>query len=202
MTHEQYYFPYLFRLENFRNGLSPFGLTAIVHCDEETSMPDRLLLCRVEAAAKPLLSLPFGTTLMIANGRLLYWETDTNLLDISEVILNELTDDPWIMRTKIDLALLAIGKNEFSAQLDTAPLVTFARKSSISYNKASYEQYAVVIIQKEQVTIIPLDGFNKANSQYDYTWPAIARLNLDTGKLYGEGMRMPPFCITLSDFMG
>ncbi len=196
MTPEQYYFPYLFNLKIFNGQLTPFGLSAAISYDKETGMPEQLLITNIKGG-KTFLSIPFGTTLMLQDDRLVYWETDTNLVDIKELNLEDLNDDPWMMNTKIDLATLHIGKNEARTYLDTDRIVTFARKDSITYNKASYEQYAIVIIEKEQVNIIQFDWFNKSNSQYDYTWPATARLDLEAGKLYGEGMRMPAFCVEL-----
>jgi hypothetical protein len=196
MTPEQFYFPYLFNLEAFNGKLRTFALSASIRYDEDTGMPEQLLISSI-TGGKILLLVPFGATLMLQEDKLVYWETDTNLVDMTELSLEGLNDDPWMMNTKIDLATLHIGKNEAKTYLDTDHIVTFARKDSIIYNKASYEQYAIVIIQKEQVNIIPFDWFNKTNSQYDYTWPATARLDLAGGKLYGQGMRMPAFCIDL-----
>lgn len=196
MTPEQYYFPYLFNLDAFKAKLSPFSLSANIRYDDETGMPDQLLVSNI-SGEKILLSIPFGSTLMIEGARLFYWQTDTNLVDLVEVGLEGLQEDPWLLNTKIDLSILQIGKNEMLTYLDTGYIVTFARKDSITYNKASHEKFAIVIIEKEQVNIIPFNWFNKTNSQYDYTWPATARFDKATGKLYGQGMRMQPFCVEL-----
>ncbi len=196
MTPEQFYFPYIFSLEAFNGKLIVFSLSASIRYDEDTGLPDQLLI-QSSTEKKTFLSIPFGTTLMMQNGKLFYWETDTNLLDIVEVGLEGLTEDPWVLNTKIDLATLQIGKNKCRSYLDTESIVTFARKDSLTLNKASYEQYAIVIIEREQVNIIPFDWFNNSNSQYDYTWPATARLDATGAKLYGQGMRMPAFCVDL-----
>lgn len=196
MTPEQYYFPYLFNLEAFNGKLGTFALSARICYDKETGMPEQLLISSI-TGGKILISVPFGATLMLQEDKLLYWETDTNQVDIVELGLEGLNEDPWVLNTKIDLATLHIGKNHYRTYLDTGCIVTFTRKDSITYNKASYEQFAIVIIEKEQVNIIPFDWFNIANSQYDYTWPATARLDPAGAKLYGQGMRMPLFCIDL-----
>jgi hypothetical protein len=196
MTPQQYYFPYLFKLDAFNGQLHPFQLSASVRYDQETGMPDQLLIGSI-TMEEIFLSIPFGATLMLQEDKLAYWETDTNLVNIVELSLVGLTADPWLLNTKIDLAALQIGKNEFRTYLDSSYLVTYSRKDSLTYSKASYEKFCIVIIEKEQVNIIPFDWFNKSNSQYDYTWPVTARIDLAGGKLYGQGMRMPAFCIDL-----
>lgn len=196
MTPGQYYFPYLFKCDAFNSKLHPFALTASIGYNEADGMPHQLLISSTKGG-NALLSIPFGATLMLHDHKLVYWETDTNLLDITELSLEGLQEDPWLLNTKIDLTALHTGRNEFNTHLETDCIVTFARKDSIVSDKASDEQFAIVIIQKGQVDILPFHWFNKLYSPYDYAWPATARLDFSAGKLYGEGMRLQPFCIDI-----
>ena len=103
MTPEQCYFPYLFSLEAFNGKLCTFSLSAAIRYDEDTGMPEQLLISSI-TGGNILLSVPFGATVMLQEDKLFYWETDTNLVDIVEVGLEGLTEDPWVLNTKIDLA--------------------------------------------------------------------------------------------------
>jgi hypothetical protein len=134
---------------------------------------------------------------MLEDDKLFYWETDTNLVTVNQVSLNNLNVDPWVLNTKIDLSSLQLGKNKFATHLDIEYLVTYARKDSLLYNEDHCEKFAIIIIEKEQVNILPFDWFNTSSSEYDYVWPATARLDLYNGNLYGQGIRMADFCVEL-----
>lgn len=196
MTSDQHYFPYLFNPENFNADLKRFDLTSYVRNDDKEQIPEALLI-KKKNQASVLLSVPFGATLMIQDDKLFYWETDTNLVNISQVSLDNLTADPWILNTKVDLTLLHLGKNSIASHLDIAYLVTYARKDSLQYNEDYCEKFAIIIVEKEHINILPFDWFNTASTEYDYVWPATAKLEIDSGKLYGQGMRMADFCIEL-----
>jgi hypothetical protein len=197
MTPAQYYFPYLFEHSIFNNALYSFGLSSFVVYDEVNSVPEQLVITGKEAK-KPLLSIAFGYTLMIDGDNLFYWETDTDLVNINQVSLQLLSEDPWTLNTRVDLGLFQVGRNMFTSHLDTPCLVTYARKDSIRYSNDQYEHFAIVIIEREQINIIPFDWFNGNNSPYDYTWPVTARLDRVTGSLQGQGIRMKDFSILLN----
>jgi len=196
MTAEQYYFPYLFNTDSFNKKLAPFGLYSYVKYEEETKMPEELILAKVDFKDS-LLNIAFGRTLMVQEDKLYHWETDTDGVAIDQISLNNLTSDPWVLNTKLDLSHLHLGKNEFKTHLGCNNFITYARKSGISYGQAAYEKFAIVIVAQEQVNLVPFHWFNQTHAEDDYVWPATARLDLAAGKLYGRGMRMPDFCIEL-----
>lgn len=200
MTAQQYYFPYLFSLEAFNTTLASFGLHAHIACEKETQLPEWLYITR-QHATKALISLSFGTHLMIDQHRLVHWQTDTDLLDITEVELADIPDDPWVSNQKIYLSALHPDKNELNHQLETRLLITYVRMEKIIYRQDNFDRYAIIIISKKQVNIIPFDWFNTRHSEYDYIWPATARLNLANGKLHGRGIRMPDFCIEIDKIL-
>ncbi|OLY93652.1 hypothetical protein SAMN05444008_114138 [Cnuella takakiae] len=194
MTATQYYFPYFFQLDTFNKELASFGLLSSVTYDEKAQMLESLLL-KKQTSKDPLLSIPFGATIMLERNKLFYWKTDTNLIDIVQVDLFSLNEEPELLNAKIDLSHLQLGKNHVKSYLDVGLLVTYVRKENLTYNKDYFENFVIVIIEQEQINLIPFDWFNKTGGDYGYVWPALARL--DTGKLYGQGMRMANFTVDL-----
>jgi hypothetical protein len=197
MTPAQYYFPYLFEHSIFNNTLHSFGLSSYIVYDDVSRIPEQLVIT-ANTSKKPLLTIAIGCTLMIDGDHFFFWETDTNLVDIKQVSLRHLTDDPWTLNTRVDLGLLQVGMNAFTSHLETDCLVTYARKDSLVCIKENDEQFAIVIVEREQINIIPFNWFNQRNSPYDYTWPATARLNSASGSLQGRGIRMKDFSIILN----
>jgi hypothetical protein len=194
MTPTQSYFPYFFQLDTFNKELASFDLSSFVTYDEKAQMPESLLL-KKQTSKNPLLTIPFGATIMLERNKLFYWKTDTNLIDIVQVDLLNLNEEPELLNTKIDLSLLQFGKNHVRTYLDVDLLVTYARKESLTYNQDYYENFVIVIVEREQINLIPFDWFNKTGGDYGYVWPALARV--DNGKLYGQGMRMDKFTLEL-----
>jgi hypothetical protein len=194
MTPTQYYFPYFFQLDTFNKELATFDLSSFVAYDEKAQMPESLLL-KKQTSKDPLLTIPFGATIMLERNKLFYWTTDTNLIDIVQVDVFSLDEEPELLNTKIDLSQLQLGKNHVKGYLDVDPLVTYARKEGLTYNQDYYENFVIVIIENGQIDLIPFDWFNKTGGDYGYVWPALARV--DKGKLYGQGMRMANFTVNL-----
>lgn len=194
MTPTQYYFPYFFSLDTFGKELAPFGLHSSVSYDEKTQISKSLLVGE-QNSPYTLLTIPFGATLMIERSKLFYWTTDTNQIDITQVDLVELADKPELLNTKIDLLELKLGRNAARTFLEVELLVTYARKEGLTYQQDYYENFVIVLIEKEQINLIPFDWFNKTGGDYGYVWPATARL--ESGKLYGQGMRMGNFTVEL-----
>ncbi|MFT3935972.1 MAG: hypothetical protein QM726_20245 [Chitinophagaceae bacterium] len=195
MTAEQYCFPYFFDLIQFNLLLQSFGLQASIVNDTATQMPEQLLIKNEEA--KALITIPFGACVMLEEDNLYYWETDTDIIDIQQVLLRGLASDPWILNTRLNLSNFKEGKNNFNNHLDCACFVSFTRKSSISYKQEEFENFAIVVLTKDAINIIPFHSFNQSNNALAYTWPVIAKLDLDSKMLYGKGMRMQDFNIDL-----
>ena len=134
---------------------------------------------------------------MVQGDKLFYWQTSNNQIDITQVSLFNLAEEPEIVNTKVDLERLHTGKNTVRTYLDIEYLVTYTRKDSITYDQGYYEKFVILLIKKEQITIMPFDWFNKTAGDYGYVWPATARLDQEKGILYGKGMRMSDFCVKL-----
>lgn len=194
MTPTQYYFPYFFYLDNFSKVVKPFGLAASVTYNSKTEMPDMLMLTR-KGSQDVLYSIPFGATLMVQDDKLFFWKTDYDLLDITQVRLDDGANTTKRLNQRIDLLKFKTGHNEFATDLDLRDLVTFVRKEDLTYQQDYYEKFVIVIINNNDINIIPFDWFNKTGGDYGYVWPATARL--DKGKLYGQGMRMDNFTVEL-----
>jgi hypothetical protein len=194
MTPTQYFFPYFFTLQAFNKELSSFNLASSVTYDKKSQMPESLLLTE-QRSTDVLLTVPFGATLMFESDKLFYWKTDTNLIDIVQVELSTLIEDPEVRNTKIDLSKFELGSSNIRTYLDVNQLVTYTRKDSLTYNQDYYENYVIVIIERERINLIPFDWFNKTGGDYGYVWPATARL--DEVRLYGQGMRMANFTVEL-----
>jgi hypothetical protein len=194
MTPTQYFFPYFFTLQAFNKELSSFNLASSVTYDKKSQMPESLLLTE-QRSTDVLLTVPFGATLMFESDKLFYWKTDTNLIDIVQVELSTLIEDPEVRNTKIDLSKFELGSSNIRTYLDVNQLVTYTRKDSLTYNQDYYENFVIVIIERERINLIPFDWFNKTGGDYGYVWPATARL--DEVRLYGQGMRMANFTVEL-----
>ena len=200
MTPTQFYFPYFFILDKFNKTLLPFGLFSYSIYDEETKMPNELIISLkkdLDNLKSNLLTIPFGSTLMIEMNKLFYWETDTNQINITQVELPTLFENPEILNTKIDLTKLDLGKNNVDTYLETDSLVAYVRKEDLTYQQEYFEKFVIVIIERNQVEMIPFDWFNKTGGDYGYVWPATAQFDRKNNLLYGQGMRMPDFKIAI-----
>ncbi len=196
MTPTQHYFPYFFNHDTFNKELQAFRLSSYVTYNSKTQMPDNLLLTK-EGSKEMLLTIPFGATLMIQDSKLFYWITYANLIDIVQAELTNVDEEFELLNTKIDLSQLQLGKNAIRTYLDASFLVTYTRKEGLTYNQEYYENFVIVIIEKEQINLIPFDWFNKTGGDYGYVWPATARLDISKCKLHGQGIRMSEFTVQL-----
>ncbi|WP_121357794.1 hypothetical protein [Flavisolibacter nicotianae] len=194
MTPTQYYFPYFFQLDDFNKEVKPFGLAAFVTNDSKTEMPDKLLVTK-KGSHDVLLSIPFGATLMVQGNKLFYWKTDYDLLDITQVQLDDTTTTQKQLNERIDLLKFKIGHNELATALDIRNFVTFVRKEDLTYQQDYYERFVIVVINNNNISIIPFDWLNKTGGDYGYVWPATARM--DKNRIYGQGMRMANFMVEL-----
>jgi hypothetical protein len=198
MTPNQHYFPYFFQLDTFNKELKTFGLSSLVTYDSKTQLPNTLLITQLGATLE-LLSIPFGATIMIQDNNLFYWQTDYDRIDIKQIALATLAETAIIQDFKIDLLRFSLGRNHMETKLDLNDLVTFVRKKDLKYDQDYYDQFVIVLLDKQVINIIPFDWFNKNGGDYGYVWPAIAKLDKKKCKLYGQGMRMKDFTIELEE---
>jgi hypothetical protein len=196
MTPFQHFFPYFFDLDKFNKELKPLQLYSYVTSESKTKMPESLVLSK-HGSKDVLLSISFGTTLMVQGDKLLFWQSDYDLLDISVIQLINISQQPNQLNRKIDLLKFKLGHNQIDHYLNLCDFVTFVRKEDLKYEQDYYEKFVIVIINNDDINIIPFDWFNKTGGDYGYVWPATARL--DKGKLYGQGMRMNDFTVELDD---
>ena len=152
MTPTQYCFPYFFTLQAFNKELSSFNLVSSVTYDKKSQMPESLLLTE-QRSTDVLLTVPFGATLMFESDKLFYWKTDTNLIDIVQVELSTLIEDPEVRNTKIDLSKFELGSSNIRTYLDVNQLVTYTRKDSLTYNQDYYENFVIVISDQAPVML-------------------------------------------------
>jgi len=142
------------------------------------------------------LTVEYFFCLMIdLNNNLIIWHTDEDELFISKLSLIERQVNR--LDFKIDLHKYEIGKYELEENYNLSYFITYVRKGNIKYDLDYYERFAIVIIEKETMNIIPFDWFNKSGGDYGYVWPAVAQLNVDKYELIGKGMRMADFKIQL-----
>lgn len=195
MTEPQHYFPYFFNINTFNKDIKSFGLTSYIAYNSSTQLPEDLLISR-HGSKEALYTIPFGATIMIQGDILFYWKTDYNLIDMTQVKLNQIGSGNFLS-SKIDLTGLSVGHNSVNISLELQNIVTFVRKKELKYQQDYYENFVIVIINKADIDIIPFDWFNKTGGDYGYVWPATAQFDRERNKLYGQGMRMNDFVIDI-----
>ena len=198
MTSEQYYFPYFFNQIEFNNSLKKYGLNTFVIFNKKTEIAEELIITKREkfnlfGKEKHILKISFGTTLMFVDNELIYWNIDEEIIDIVKINLTKLNQNIESMNSKIDISKMNLGENIYQTYLGLNNFVTFVRKNDLKYDLDYYENYVVVIINNENIKLIPFEKFNKTGGDYGYVWPAIARIDIHNKKLYGKGMRMTNF---------
>jgi hypothetical protein len=133
---------------------------------------------------------------MVQESNLVYWKSDYDTLDITQLELNRRETDLKPRECKIDLSKLSLGHNKPEVDLDLKDFVTYVRKSDLKYEEEYYERFVFVIINSNDIRLIPFDWFNRNGGDYGYVWPATARIDSDN-KLHGQGMRMSDFQIDI-----
>ena len=200
MTPQQFYFPYFFNLDEFKQIIHPFGLAADVQFDEKGIARGLAIIKRkflqYFSSKEIMLVLPFGATLMVREDKLWYWDTDYNTMDLYQVSLSYLTTGAEILHEHIALSLSSF-RHESASGLEISELVTFVRLKELRYDLDYYDQFAIIMIDGNTSRIIPFDSFNRNGGDYGYVWPALARFDLAAFKIYGSGMRMSDFIIDL-----
>lgn len=202
MTASQFYFPYFFDLDKFNNLLAEFGLSSYLTMDDKIKMPKELVVTKKNflnflKPKSPLLTIPFGATLMVQNDNLFYWSTGYDKIDITRIDLKNPVDTVISSSQKIDLLQYSLGHNKFDNNLDLREFITYVRKENLKYDQDYYEKFVLVFINKNDINLIPFDWFNKSGGDYGYVWPAIAKFDKEKSKLYGQGMRMSDFAIDI-----
>jgi len=192
-TPSQYCFPYFFNEQEFKKDIEQFGLQYKIEFNKEKGVYMPLQLFDNNGFE---LTVEYFFCLMIdLNNNLIIWHTDEDELFISKLSLIERQVNR--LDFKIDLHKYEIGKYELEENYNLSYFITYVRKGNIKYDLDYYERFAIVIIEKETMNIIPFDWFNKSGGDYGYVWPAVAQLNVDKYELIGKGMRMADFKIQL-----
>lgn len=200
MAAKQYYFPYFFNLSSFNKELKCFGLSSYIKRDQKGVVESLVIIKRkLFQSWRPkydLMEVPFGMILMIHGNDLLLWETDNNSINIFKVNLEKLVENQEKLNETIALSML---ENCYSKKpiIELTGFVTYVRMEELKYETDVYEKFAVVIIEKSHIQIIPFDSFNKKVVNYGDVWPATAQFDLSTLKIHGQGMRMDDFTIDL-----
>jgi hypothetical protein len=108
MTPTQHYFPYFFYLDIFNKDIKAFGLSSSFTINNKTNLPDTLSILKHDSQ-DAILTIPFGANLMIDGDKLLYWTTDYDTLDITQIQLIQLESSTRLLNKKIDLTSLSPG---------------------------------------------------------------------------------------------
>ena len=202
MTPKQYYFPYFFNQNELNKSLKEFGLSTKVVIDRKTKMANRLIITETTKfnlfkKENELLEIPFWTTLMIVNSELIYWKTEEDIIDIVKVDLKELRNAVETQNSVINISTMKIGNNVYQSYLGLNNFVTFVPKSNLKYDQEYFENFVIIIINEQDIKLIPYEELNKKGGDYGYVWPAILRMDIENKKLYGKGMRMTDFEINI-----
>lgn len=203
MTSQQYYLPYFFDQTKFDSSITKFGLESKIIYNEQSTLAEKLYLIEkrlfgVLSEVKIVAEIPFGETLMIDGDNLVYWNAENDLIEVTKVNLAKVKSDSEVFSTAIDICSLPFGVSVYSNELGLENFVTFVRKSDLKYDLEYFENFVVVIITQNTITLKPFNSFNKLKGDYGYVWPAIAQIDLEKNLLLGRGMRMADFQIDLN----
>ena len=200
MAPKQYYFPYFFNLSSFNKALKSFGLSSYIKRNQKGIVESLVIVKRklfqLWDSKYDLMEVPLGMTFMIHGNDLLFWETGNNSINIFKVNLEKLEERQEKLNEKIALSMLE-NCYGFKPVIELTGFVTYVRMEELKYETDIHEKFAVVIIEKSHIQIIPFDSFNKKGGDYGYVWPATAQFDLSTLQIHGQGMRMDDFTIDL-----
>lgn len=198
MTPHQYYFPYFFNIDDFNKSLKEIGLVSYL-TPENGVDASQLVIGKIDSdsISAKVVEIKSQTTLMIQDESLIYWQTDYNLIKINKLSLLDSSDIFIIETDTIRLNIDELGISKQVNVLKLKSLVTFTRIEELQYEQDYYEQFVIVIIDRGQLKSIPFEWFNKTGGDWGYVWPATARIDTKTNKLYGRGMRMSDFVLDL-----
>jgi hypothetical protein len=198
MTSEQYYFPYFFDQKDLNKSLEKYGLSTLITFDKKSKLANDLIITERKSFnlfgnEREIVKFPFHTILMIANDELIYWKINEEIIDIGKINLIDLLQNIETTNSKIDISKMSLGDNIYQTYLGLNNFVTFVKKNDLVYDQDYYENYVIVIVNNENIKLIPFEKFNKTGGDYGYVWPAIARIDNQKKILYGKGIRMNNF---------
>jgi hypothetical protein len=208
-------FPYFFNQDDFETALNKFGkFTTEIKVDEKLKMPKGVL---IYAGGKLAGYINFWTYFLISEtGKILLWKVHNEFeLKFSIININRFRttkDFEWNSdesfkftdelqeNLSINTSNLNIGANEFSFPDEfktLSELIVFSRKQDVKYDLEFFERFVLLSIYPGDnlIVVTPFDEFNKTGGDYGYVWPAIANRELNSGNIYGSGMRMSNFII-------
>lgn len=194
-TPVQYCFPYFFDERQFKRQIEKLDLSYALTINENTDLYNPLSIFNNSGFS---LQIDYFNCVMFDSlGSMLIWNNEEDRIRISKVnLINGV-----LKKVDFDISLLDFkqGKNQLDVDYGLSNFITYVRKKDIKYNLQYFEKFAIVIINQNNINIIPFDWFNKTGGDYGYVWPAIAQLDLNSFELNGKGMRMGDFKVQLHD---
>ncbi|HZV69503.1 MAG TPA: hypothetical protein VFG10_08165 [Saprospiraceae bacterium] len=203
MTPFQYHFPHFLEIEKLNQELHPFNLSAHLFIDHDQKDAEYLAIGtrKQDSNTSPSQNLlfPYGTFLMIQNSSLFTWQKYHEGLEIRKYDLTHQDIHSSMKSDLVNILKCSPGKHLHADKLQFDHFITFSRKENLITPDESFEKYVIVHLNKYHLTIIPFDEFNETGGDPMYKWPALATLDLNSGKLHGIGMRMGTFTIQLPE---
>ncbi len=202
MTPIHYHFPYFIELSKFNADLAPQRWVARIMPPQNKNEGECILLEPIvvsDEAGKeiPLLRFDFGIFLMVQRHLLFAWRRYEDGLLIRQYDLREVDPGISMLEEFIDIIATEPGRHSRSTSLTYHHFVTFIRKPNLMVREDWYERYVIVLLHEDFISVIPFDSFNETGGDPLYMWPALASLEVESGKLYGHGMRMGSFDVQL-----
>lgn len=201
MTPFQYHFPHFLDIEKLNQSLASFGLSVHLFTDRYQNTTEHLIIENVkhDSNSNPnhRLVFSYGTFLMIHNSSLFTWQKFSEGLEICQYNLAQHDIKTSMQSEFVNVLDLTPGRHPHPTPLQYDHFITFIRKENLITPDASFEKYVIVVLHEQNMTIIPFDDFNETGGDPMYKWPALASLDLTTGKIHGIGMRMGTFTIQM-----
>lgn len=202
MTPLQYHFPFFLDLKALNAELFPMQWMAGVSDSEDSERPAYLTIERIgnsNHASKMQSSIKVGfhETLMIQDNRLFCWKKYDDGLFVRQFDLTGEDPNSAMLSEFIEILSLEPGKHAHTTTLSYSHFVTFIRKGNLVRKEDYFEQYVILLMHRMELSIIPFYSFNETGGDQMYMWPALASLDIASGKLHGHGMRMGSFTIEL-----
>lgn len=201
LTPMQYHYPHFLDIARLNADLRPWHVQAVVQ-NSETPDSEHLAIkhrdpLSGDLATKPFLVFGPGTFLMVQASRLYAWQKYTNGLLIRQYALDQENIPASLQEDFIDIEKVAPGIHQRKPAVHFDHFVTFIRKPNLVTQEDWYEKYVIVHLHQDRIQIVPLDMLNETGGDPMYVWPALASWSPTKGILYGHGMRMGSFEVSM-----
>ncbi len=188
MTPIQYHFPYFFDLARFNADLAPHYCVARnvlpqSKNESESMLLEPMLTNDETKNESPSLHFDFGTFLMVHNHLLFAWRRYKDGLLIRQYDLREVNPELSMLEEFIDIMATEPGRHSHTTRMTYHHFVTFIRKPNLIVKEDYHERYVITLLHEEFLTLIPFDTFNETGGDPLYMWPALATLDVESGKL-------------------